>query len=181
MKAFTTRRRVTAAAAAVFALVLLPISSAQADDSYYSAGQSTPRPEIYPYSYNSTWQGGIDRAITNWNATYSPVAISKTTAGVSTITAKSYTDSWFGLYTSCSPNNCMYISLNSRTISASASNFSNYVTSITVHEFGHSFKLGHRDGQDSIMNRDRNRNTMVNPSSSDVVNVRNNYPGFANQ
>lgn len=162
-------------------LTIAPVSAAVADDDYYSNGQNTPRPDVRPYNYNSTWQTAIDRAINNWNATYSPVRISKYNNAASSITAQSYSDSWYGLYTSCSPNNCMYISLNSRTISASASNFSNYVTSITIHEFGHSFKLAHRDGQDSIMNRNRNRNTMINPSSSDVVNVRNYYPGFPNE
>ncbi len=175
------RRKVLVSLLLATAITLTPLSAAVGDDSYYSNGQSVPRLTIYPYSYNSTWQTPLNNAISNWNATYSPVRLTKQSDAVSTVTAASYSDTWFGLYTSCSPNNCMYISLNARTISASAVNFGNFVTSVTVHEYGHALKLGHRDGQDSIMNRNRPRNSMVSPSSSDVVNVRNNYPGFPNE
>lgn len=173
--------RAVGALAALVIVVAVPASPAYADDTYFANGQSNPNLSINPYSYNSTWQTGIDKGIANWNATTSPVRISKVANSGSTVTAASYADSWFGLYQSCSSAGCVYISLNSRTISASASSPSNFIASVTSHEFGHAFKLGHRDGQNSIMNRDRPRNSMVAPSLSDITNVRNFYPGWPNQ
>lgn len=169
--------RLIAVAALSVSLGIVTTSPASAEP-YSGSGQATPKLPIYPYSYNSTWQSALDQAITNWNVTVSPVDIYKYNGAASTITAQSYADTWYGYYTSCG-SSCFYMRLNSRTISRDATNFSNFLTSVTVHEYGHALKLGHVSGT-SIMNSSRNRNVQTNPASSDIQNVRNNYPGWPN-
>ncbi|WP_250443148.1 matrixin family metalloprotease [Actinotalea sp. C106] len=157
----------------------VPTAVAQADEGspFSYIGQDTPKIAVYPYSYNSQWQPGMDAALANWNATYSPVSLTKKSSSTSTVTAASYSANWYGYYQACG-GTCLYIRLNSRTISKDSANQKNYVTSVLVHEYGHALNLGHRDGQSSIMNRQRNRNTMVKPSSSDVTNVIRAFPSW---
>ena len=176
------RRRRSALAAMLTAALCMGasvgVASADEGSPFSFRGQGTPKILIAPYSYNDQWQPGMDAALANWNATVSPAHISKQSGRTSTVTAKSYTASWFGYYQSCG-DSCLYIRLNSRTISAASVNHKNYVTSVLVHEFGHALNLAHRDGSTSIMNRNRNRNTMVKPSSSDVTNVIRAYPSWS--
>ena len=165
------------APAALTLSLILPAGGAVASP-YTGRGQETPKIAVYPYSYNSTWQTPMNKALSNWNATYSPVYLNKSTNSGSTITVKSYTDTWLGYYQKCGPT-CMYIRLNSRTISNNASNFSNYVQSVLVHEYGHALGLAHQSSS-SIMYTSRNRNTMTSPTSKDVTNVRKAYSTWPN-
>lgn len=179
-----TRRRVPSLAALVSTLLLtlIPAGAATADegDPFTFSGQESPEIRILPYSYNPTWQAPMDAAITNWNATYSPVKITKTSLSSSTIEAKSLSATWYGYYWRIGPT-ALKIELNARMISLKATNFSKYVTSVLVHEYGHALSLAHRDNQDSIMNRGRARNSMVKPSTSDVTNVKRAYSSWPNQ
>ncbi|MEU6724103.1 hypothetical protein ABZ917_10365 [Nonomuraea wenchangensis] len=139
---------------------------------YYGSGMSTPNFTIRPYSYNSTWQGPMDRSLSLWNATATPAYIGKSSGSSSSVTAASYSDTWYGLYTSY--GSWFQIKLNSRTISNDAVNFSNYVTSVFTHELGHALSLAH-NSLTSIMNHSRNRNSMVAPQSHDVSDVNSYY------
>ncbi|MER6826161.1 hypothetical protein ABT352_09245 [Streptosporangium sp. NPDC000563] len=139
---------------------------------YYNVGMAAPNFTVRPYSYNSSWQGPMDRALSNWNATATPAYIGKSSGSSSTIVAASYSNTWYGLYTSY--GSYFKIQLNSRTISADASNFSNFVTSVFVHELGHALSLAHND-LTSIMNHGRPRNTMTTPQSHDVSDVNAYY------
>ena len=72
------------------------------------------------------------------------------------------------------------IILNSNTISRDAINFSDFVTSIFAHEFGHSIWLADNPSEasgtnGSIMNHSRNRNTLTVPTSFDVASVNEKY------
>jgi predicted Zn-dependent protease len=167
-----------AALVAALCVVVSP-TIAQADEGspFSFIGQGTPKIAVYPYSYNSQWQPGMDAALANWNATYSPAELTKSTDSTSSVTAASYSAGWYGYYQACG-STCLYIRLNARTISVDATNQKNFVTSVLVHEFGHALNLGHRDNQDSIMDTNRKRNTMVKPSSSDVTNVIRAYPSW---
>lgn len=156
-------------------LLAIGIASTALAEPYSGIGQASPKIAVYPYSYNSTWQTPMNQSLTNWNNTYSPVSLTKSTLSGSSITAASYADTWYGYYQACG-DTCLYIRLNSRTIAADATNFGNFVQSVLVHEYGHALYLGHRDGEDSIMNRNRNRNTMTKPTASDAANVRSYYP-----
>ncbi|NUS04167.1 MAG: matrixin family metalloprotease [Nonomuraea sp.] len=136
-------------------------------------GQDIARIHLRPYSYNSTWQTPLNRALSNWNATASPAYFYKSSNSGSTLTVKSYSNTWYGNYQRCG-GMCMYIRLNTRTINRDASNWSNYVTSIFVHELGHALNLAH-NSTTSIMNSSRNRNSMTKPQSHDVADVNAYY------
>ncbi len=161
------------AIAVLVAALSIPAGSATASP-YSGTGQETPKIRVLPYSYNSTWQTAINNGRYNWNSTYSPVDLTVSTIGGSTITATSYSDTWYGYYQRCG-STCMYIRLNSRTIARDASNVRNFITSVLVHEYGHALNLAHTTSY-SIMNYNRDRNTMTYPSSSDVSNARAAYP-----
>ncbi|MEO3794958.1 matrixin family metalloprotease [Nonomuraea sp. B10E15] len=138
-------------------------------------GLQTPQLSVYPYNYNDVWQPAMNKAGSNWNATSTPVRVYKDSDSGSTITAKSYSNTWYGTYTRCGPS-CFYIKLNSRTIARDASNTSNFITSVLVHELGHALNLAHNTVT-SIMNRSRNRNstTYTKPRPHDVSDVNAYY------
>ncbi|MBW4083365.1 matrixin family metalloprotease [Paenibacillus sp. S150] len=64
--------------------------------------------------------------------------------------------------------------MDSRTINRDAANFSNFVKSVLVHEYGHIFCLDHTV-QTSIMNDSRDRNTMTTPQQFDIDEVNSVY------
>lgn len=69
------------------------------------------------------------------------------------------------------------ITLNSRTISRDATNVSNFIQSVFVHELGHSIWL--RDNppttSPSIMSHSRDRDTMTDPQTYDINAVNAKY------
>jgi hypothetical protein len=169
------RRAARRSSAAALVAALVAVSAAAPAEAHYNGtGQLYAQIEVRPYNYNDTWQVPLNRALSNWNATASPALITKYNNSGSSITATSYPDTWLGYYQRCG-DNCYYIRLNSRTISAQASNFANYVTSTTVHEYGHAFNLAHNSLSASIMNHSRNRNVMTTPQPHDVADVNEYY------
>ncbi|MFC4114387.1 hypothetical protein [Nonomuraea zeae] len=158
----------------ITALILVVTTSANPASAHWNGtGQDIASIHMYPFSYNSTWQTPMNKALANWNATSSPANFYKNSNSGSTITVKSYSNTWYGNYQRCG-GMCMYVRLNSRTINRDASNFSNFVTSTLVHEFGHALNLAHNSGT-SIMNTSRNRNSMTKPQSHDVADVNAYY------
>lgn len=151
----------------------IALATAPAEAHYNGTGQQSANMPVYPYNYNSTWQTPMNQALSNWNATASPAYIHKYSGSGSRIYAASYSDTWYGHYTRCG-DACFYIKLNARTISRDANNFSNYVTSVLVHELGHGLNLAH-NSVTSIMNSSRNRDTMTKPQSHDVSDVNAYY------
>jgi predicted Zn-dependent protease len=134
--------------------------------------------QIRPYSYNSVWQGPLDRAISNWNGTATPVWITKNSAADNWITAAQYAETYYGRYTThWNLGRYFDIKLNSRTIAGAATNISNFITSVFVHELGHALSLAH-NSETSIMNDGRNRNSMTTPQAHDISDVNSTYgPG----
>ncbi|MFG1872897.1 zinc metalloprotease [Micromonospora arborensis] len=169
----TAIRSSIAAATLVAALVAAQSVPARALAHWNGTGQIIARISIYPYNYNSTWMSPLDRSLSNWNVTASPAYFYKDTLSSSTLTVTSYSDTWYGYYQACGTT-CMYVRVNSRTINRDASNFSNFVTSVVVHELGHALNLAHND-LTSIMNHGRNRNSMTTPQSHDVADVNAYY------
>ncbi len=132
------------------------------------------------YSYNSTWQTPMNQSVLNWNNTPTKIGFSKSSNSNNYIYASQYSWSAYGKCTSTYRGNKLTsytIRLNSRTISEDATNFSNFVQSVFVHELGHTIWLG--DNPDttssSIMKYSRNRNSMTKPSSYDVNSVNTKY------
>ncbi|MCB7135984.1 hypothetical protein [Cellulosimicrobium marinum] len=182
------RGRARAAAASIVALLLLMtgVESAAAA-TYTSNGMPRASFTVYRPSYNSTWNSPLGLAEKGWAAV--PEAKIKRTGTkpalghYNSAVVGSYTADWYGVYTRRYDSSIVYtgylftIKLNSRTINKSASNFSNFVRSVYVHEYGHAFSLADNPSgsQASIMKESRNRNSMVYPSTSDKANVSARY------
>lgn len=147
------------------------VVSAPASAHYFIGGQLVDNFTIKPYSYNSQWQPPMDRSIQRWNAD-SDANITKSNGSSSTVTAASYSDTWYGHYQSYVFS--FSIRLNARTISRDAGNFQNFVQSVFTHELGHALSLGH-NSVTSIMNDSRNRNTLYTPQSHDISDVNSYY------
>jgi hypothetical protein len=164
-----------AVAVALCAAMISPPAAAH----YYSSGMPTPVLRIAPYSYNSSWQGPMDQALSNWTATPTPAWIYKLAGEPSQVIAAQYPDTWYGYYNLLGvfPGNYLRIRLNARTISRDASNFGNFVTSVLVHEFGHALRLSDNPGISgtSIMKESRNRNSMTTPQQHDIDDVNAYY------
>jgi len=158
----------------VVGIVLVVGAPAQAHS--FSYGMPGASNTIRPYDYNSQWQGPMDRALSNWNVTPTPAWITKSSGARNSVTAASYSDTYYGRYDRYLNLSGYYyrIKLNARTISRDASNFGNFVTSVFVHELGHSLKLGH-NSVTSIMNDGRNRNSMTTPQQHDIDDVNAYY------
>lgn len=167
-------RKMARLLAVVLATALVVMSGAAPAAAHRTGrGQDIARIAIEPYSYNDTWQKPINKALSNWNATSSPAHLYKSSLSNSNITVKSYSDTYYGRYTRCG-GSCFYIKLNLRTINRDAVNHSNFVTSVLVHEFGHALNLAH-NSLTSIMNNNRNRNSMTKPQAHDVSDVNAYY------
>lgn len=165
----------TAALASAVAIGLVAGTALPAQATYYSGGFGTGLTYINDYSYNTTWQPAMNLAVSNWNATPTPVDIQKISGG-NTVAAGANSASWYGLYTRYATS--FRIDLNSTQI-ATCSNVSNCITAVLVHEFGHSFYQADNPpvcSSCSIMRHDRDRNssTMRSPRTYDV-NETNNY------
>ncbi|MFI7705404.1 matrixin family metalloprotease [Nonomuraea sp. NPDC049480] len=167
-------RRIFRSLAVVLAAALAVASGAAPAAAHWNGtGQDIARIAVEPYSYNDTWQKPMNKALSNWNATSSPAHLYKSSLSGSTITVKSYSNTFYGRYTRCG-GSCLYIKLNTRTINRDASNHANFVTSVLVHEFGHALNLAHNSST-SIMSNSRNRNSMTKPQAHDVSDVNAYY------
>lgn len=67
--------------------------------------------------------------------------------------------------------------MNSKALKKDATNISNFIQSVFVHELGHTIWLADNPitTSSSIMKYNRNRNTMTNPSAYDVEGVNMKY------
>ncbi|MEY8745216.1 M57 family metalloprotease [Paenibacillus tundrae] len=135
---------------------------------------------IRPYNYTSTWQAPMDASIANWNNAGAKVQFTKSTNSPNTITAGNFNNTAYGVnYASVSGSQVVSfrIELNASTISADATNLSNFIQSVFVHELGHSVWLGDNPttSSPSIMSYTRNRNSMTKPQTFDINNVRSRY------
>lgn len=149
---------------------------------YISVGSPNPTISLKHYSYNSPIQESINQSITEWNWSNSGVYIKRSDSSSNNeIIAGSFTDTWYGMATQWKrtwvSSYKFRIDINTRTISRDATNYGNFLQSVTVHEFGHIFWLADNPpGTDpSIMRYSRDRNRMITPQSLDITNVRNKY------
>lgn len=163
-----TTSRVVIATVAALGLALVTVQPANA--TYYASGFGTGLTYINNYSYNSVWQPAMNLAVSNWNSTATPVDIQKISGG-NVITAGASASNLYGWYTRSATS--FTIHLNSTKINASCTNISNCITSVFVHEFGHTF---YQDDDPpvcstcSIMRGDRPRSstTMKAPRTYDI-------------
>ena len=170
------RRRVSRALLGAAAVVGLLFGTVQpANATYASFGFGTGLTYINNYSYNSTWQPAMNLAVSNWNATPTPVDIQKISGG-NVITAGAFSASWYGYYTRYTSS--FTIQLNSTKI-ATCSNVSNCITSVFVHEFGHTFYQADNPpvcAECSVMREDRPRSaTIMRAPRTYDVNETNAY------
>ena len=146
---------------------------------YYDGGLKSASVEVENRLSKSTV---YNNSVNAWNNTSTPVDITTVAgSGHSYVIDGVYNDTWYGLYT---PKNRQYlvsgragkftIELNRRELVSESNNF---WQSVLVHELGHAFCLSDNpsSGNSSIMNYDRNRNTLINPTSNDIAGVNNAY------
>ena len=147
---------------------------------FRSYGWPSATVPVKTYSYNSTWQTPMNQSVLNWNGTPTRIGFSKSSSSSNNIYASQYSWSDYGKCTSTYTGSKITnytIKLNSRTISADATNLSNFIQSVFVHELGHTIWLGDNPNtsSSSIMKYSRNRNSMTKPSSYDISSVNTKY------
>ena len=153
------------------------------EDQFLSYAYPNSTVDIYPYSFNTTWQTAMDQALNNWNNSSAGVTFIKSSSSQNYIYVDDY--SWdpyiygmnnpIGLFP---PTILAFsIQLDSGEITSRATNLSNFITSCFVHELGHSIWLKDNPNttSSSIMKGSRVRDTMTNPSAYDVANVDSKY------
>lgn len=150
-------------------LAIRPVS-AETDPNW---GSQTPHIGVSLGNYNNTWKVPMNDAGIAWNGTPTRVTVGISSSSSNKVLVSSYSDTWYGLASSANPGP-FTIKLNSRTITKDASNFTNFVKSTLVHEYGHIFCLDHTT-RTSIMNSSRNRNTMTTPQQFDIDEVNSVY------
>jgi hypothetical protein len=159
----------------VLVVALVATTAAPAAARFNSGGMWTAQYTFYRGSYNTTWGSPMATAESRWNPAPEVDIIRQTgTSGTSgSVYAAQYAGDWYG-YAVVSNGTSFTIQLNSRTIAANASNIGNFIQSVYVHEFGHTFYLADNPGTtlSSIMKESRNRNTMVAPSAYDFESVQ---------
>ncbi|GIF97729.1 hypothetical protein [Catellatospora citrea] len=139
-----------------------------------------PAFSVKPYDYNSLWQVPMDRALSAWNVTPTPVWITKSSSAKSIIVAQQYPGkTWFGLYTphGSKPDRYFDIKLNSLEISKATTNFDKFVQYNLVHELGHALSLIDNPvtSQVSIMKYGVDFNLYYVPQQYDINDVNNYY------
>lgn len=150
-------------------LIISPVF-AETDPSW---GSQSPNIDVPTNNYNDSWKEPMNAAAHAWNSTETKVLVGFLVTSKNKLLASNYTDTWYGVSTSANPGP-FTIKLNARTINKDASNFSNFVKSTLVHEYGHIFCLDHTT-KTSIMNSSRNRNTMTIPQKFDISEVNSVY------
>ncbi len=161
--------------------VVATLSSPQpAQATTYDRGMALPSFAVKPYDYNSQWQGPMDRALSSWNVTPTPVWITKSSSAPNSIVAAQYPGvTWFGLYTphGSKPGRYFDIKLNSLNLSKTTYYFDRFVTQVLVHELGHSLSLVDNPvtSQRSIMTYGLDHSLYYVPQQYDINDVNNYY------
>ena len=146
---------------------------------YYDGGLKSATVNVENRLSNSTV---YKNSVSAWNNTSTPVDIKTVPgSGYSYVIDGVYNDTWYGLYT---PKDRQWltsgragkftIELNRKKLVSESNNF---WQSVLVHELGHAFCLDDKpsSGNSSIMNYDRDRNTLIKPTSNDIAGVNNAY------
>ena len=156
---------------------LLFANAAPASAVFYYWGMNFASYQMKPYGLNSTWTVPMDAARGNWNSASSEVNITLNSSASARVSAVNFpTATWFGQY---NPEGLVsfHIQLNQPRIST----YSPFATSLRsgfAHELGHSLCLGDNPGgaaNSSLMNYNRNRMTIIGPTSSDVAEANSYY------
>ncbi len=150
---------------------------------YFSAGFVSPNFDI---ENRSTYSDVVTASKNAWNATPTPTVITEVPgSGHNWIDDDSYTDSWYGMYQAESLQYIItgratkfHIKTNRRLLVDKSSNFRQ---SVIVHELGHALCLQDNPSateehkNDSIMNENRVRDTLIKPTQDDINGVNNAY------
>lgn len=175
MKLFLKRFASTVVLCVLFTLMLSTVAFA-ARFIYYSGGLIVPVKTIEERMSNNI----LGDCIAEWNATDTPINFTESN-GDSYCTSGQYSDTWYGLYTPRDLEFVVFgragnftIELNRNQLLGKSENF---WKSVLTHELGHAVCLGDNpsDGNQSIMNESRDRNTLTWPTSDDVAGVNDAY------
>ena len=151
------------------------------NNQYLSYGYGSSTVYVHPYSFDNPWQNAINQSRNNWNDSNANVHIGSLASSNNYIFVGVYDGTQYGKYIPKDQNGSevtrFHIQLNKNQITSAANNLSNFIQSVTVHEFGHAFWLKDNPNtpRSSIMKYSRDRDTMINPSNYDVQNVKAKY------
>jgi len=126
---------------------------------------------------NSTWSNYFTTARGRWNSANVYVTISHSSSAAASMTAASYSDTWYGLYTPAFWGGSFTIKVNSRTLlrDAPSGKYETWVLSTSTHELGHSLALPDNPLSStpnaSLMNHNRDRSTVGWPTAADKASA----------
>jgi len=134
-------------------------------------------PSVFPMA--AIWRTNMDRALTNWNNSNANVTFVVNSTSNNRVRVTTFsTVAAYGLLLSTSSGTQMTgfeVLLHHQRITNSASNLNNFITSVMAHELGHVVGLDDNPtGQTAtgtIMHTNRNRNTLINPTTFDINSV----------
>lgn len=144
----------------------------------YSGGMPGDSFSVSYFNVNATWESRFDTARSRWNNSIPAVNISYSNSSNSSITANSYSASWYGLYSpsGSGASKTFGIKINTRTLEnkAPSGKFSTWALSTSTHEFGHSVRLPDNGATNqntlSLMRHDRDRSVIGTPQPYDISN-----------
>ena len=147
---------------------------------YYSRGQDLPNLRVNSSHLESTFTTAYSNSRTAWFNTYTRAnIIIDNTVSDKYIKSAYLSETYYGAYapTGYAPSGRatgFTITLNTRTIP----NNNSFRQSLIVQEFVHAFCLGYNpsSGNTSIMNYNRDRYTLISPTSDDINGVQAAYP-----
>lgn|SRR5690625_410934 len=160
-------------------IVCLVFFASKSYANYIQFGSPSPTVTVQPYSYNPTWMTPLDNARIEWSnrSNVASVNCCSTSGNITLSVVNTANVTWYGQYqrTSVSPYSGA-VRIHSGNINGAnnLTNFTNFVQSVTAHEYGHVFSLDHLAAP-SIMYRNRDRNFVIHPKTGDLQLVSDYY------
>ena len=150
---------------------------------YYGRGAISTWNQISTGGLDLKYSGSLSASMQAWNnktLNVGTINFFYNSNGSNSVKSANASDSWYGLYTPQGYQflffgrcNSFQITINNRIVP----NNNNFRQSVFVHELGHALCLDDNpsSGNASIMNYDRDRYTLINPTSNDVAGVNYAY------
>lgn len=169
--------------AALASILLVLTSVPAANATYFSGGMYTTKFSVRYVGANSTMSSLFDQSRGNWNSAGVGAGISKNLSSAHAMRAGSYTNEWYGLYSSTGnralKTTKFNVYVNTRTLYRDMPNkvSTTWYLSTGTHELGHALSLADNPSTSSasLMKHSRNRSTIYKPQTYDKNEVKRIY------